>query len=618
MSQFAHAAEDDTMYHSVYGDEEDVKSLSFSVIHDGPVDQDNASSDISFESSWTGMSDEEDIKGETSSPSQGKLSTGGLPSREEEIRAIPDEVDVEEDGSYCSCGSQGGSDEEEEHDEGDELLEPVLALDDLSDIQGREPLNDEPANLPSISTSLAALDAKIDAILSSITPPMQAQPDPRIKTLESQLDDAQRRLAKEKDFVSKLEIELGDTLRDVKERDNTIKEHNDTISAMRDNQCEQEARIQDVESKLAEANELLTAEEGKRKEVEGKLKKGCHAKRKSDARDGGVQVASVTSSAGVQAQAGAGVDVSNVPAISDGHSLLSVKYEEALREHETQLGLKDARIDELERHLEEAKTCRPDLEASHAILLREAHDEMDRLRATFKDRNAEADALEEQLRALETEYGLSRDRKDSLEKEVTRLKGLLELAVKRRDDLEVESREHRQATLGCRKEVEQLKSALEMKSAGIITLREEASSLQNKIRQQEVTIAELTRNVEDRKALCTELERSTSQLTSSQRWLKLSQKAQQKDFDAQIASMNQTLAAEKARSQEIANSEKASRKDLELKEEECRKALKELKRVRRSYDALKQEKEAWSKHYSQRGGQSGQGSRQDRIHKRFA
>ncbi|KAJ8089281.1 hypothetical protein AAF712_010749 [Marasmius tenuissimus] len=600
MSQFVHAAEDDMMYHSVYGDDEDVQSLSFSVIQDRPIDQDNASSDISFESSWTGISDDEDIKAETGSPSEGKLSTGDLPSKEEEIRAIPDEVDVEEDDSYCSCGSQAGGDEEKDHG-GVEFLEPVLALDDLPDVQhteaivGPEPLEDEPANLASISTSLAALDAKIDAILSSITPPTQAQPDPRIKALEKQLDSVQGLLANEKNFVSKLELELGDALRDVEERDNAIKEHNDTISTMNNDQREREAQIQDMELKLAKANELLTAEEKKRNNVEEKLKKGCHAKRKSDARDGGVQVAPVKSSAGVPAQAGAVVDVFNYSAASDEYSLLSVQYDEAMREHVTQLGLKDARIDELEHHLEEVKA---DLEASR--------DGMDRLRTKFEAQDAEADTLEEQICALETDNESLRHKKDSLENEVMRLEGLLDHAVKRRDDIEAESREHRQATLGCRKEVEQLKSALETKSEGITTLRKQASSLQNVIQQQEATIAELTQNAEDRKvetqALRIQLERSTSQLTDSQKMFKLSKKAQQKNFDAQIASMNQTLAAEKTRSQEIANSEKATRKALELKEEDCRKALEELRRVRRSGDALKQ---------------GGHGLWQDRMHKSY-
>ncbi|KAJ8090597.1 hypothetical protein PM082_018154 [Marasmius tenuissimus] len=615
MSQFAHAAEDDTMYHSVYRDDEDVQSLSFSVIQDCPVDQDNASSDNSFESSWTGISDDEDIETETSSPSEGKLSAGDLPLKEGEIRAIPDKVDAEEDNSHCSCGSQAGGDEEKDHG-GVEFLGLVLALDDLPDVQhteaivGPEPLEDEPANLTSISTSLAALDAKIDAILSSITPPTQAQPDPRIKTLEKQLDSVQGLLANQKNFVSELELELGDALRDVEERDNAIKEHNNTISIMNDDQREREAQIQDMESKLAKANELLANEEKKRKDVEEKLKKGCHAKRKSDARDGGVQVSLVKSSTDVQAQAGAGVDVSNVSAVSDEYSLLSVKYKEAMREHETQLGLKDARIDELEHHLEEVKA---DLQASH--------DGMDRLRAKFEAQDAEADALEEQMRALETENELLRHKTDSLENEVTQLEGLLDHAVKRRDDLGAESREHRQATLGCRKEVEQLKSALEMKSEGITTLRKQASSFQNVFQQQEITIAELTQNAEDHKAetqaLRIQLERSTSQLTDSQKMFKLSKKAQQKNFDAQIDSMNQALAAEKARSQEIADLEKATRKALELKEESCRKAFEELRRVRRSGEALKQEKETRSKYYNQRGGQGGHGFWQDKTHKSY-
>ncbi|KAL0064493.1 hypothetical protein AAF712_008550 [Marasmius tenuissimus] len=604
MSQFAHAAEDDTMYHSVYRDDEDVQSLSFFVIQDRPVDQDNASSDNSFESSWTGISDDEDIEAETSSPSEGNLSAGDLPLKEGEIRAIPDKVDAEEDNSHCSCGSQAGGDEEKDHG-GVEFLELVLALDDLPDVQhteaivGPEPLEAEPANLTSISTSLAALDAKIDAILSSITPPTQAQPDPRIKTLEKQLDSVQGLLANQKNFVSELELELGDALRDVEERDNAIKEHNNTISVMNDDQREREAQIQDMESKLAKANELLANEEKKRKDVEEKLKKGCHAKRKSDARDGGVQASLVKSSTDVQAQAGAGVDVSNVSA-------------EAMREHETQLGLKDARIDELEHHLEEVKA---DLQASH--------DGMDRLRVKLEAQDAEADALEEQMRALETENELLRHKKDLLENEVTQLEGLLDHAVKRRDDLGAESREHRQATLGCRKEVEQLKSALEMKSEGITTLRKQASSLQNVFQQQEITIAELTQNAEDHKAetqaLRIQLERSTSQLTDSQKMFKLSKKAQQKNFDAQIDSMNQTLAAEKARSQEIADLEKATREVLELKEESCRKAFEELRRVRRSGsgEALKQEKETRSKYHNQRGGQGGHGLWQDKTHKSY-
>ncbi|KAL0563847.1 hypothetical protein V5O48_018214, partial [Marasmius crinis-equi] len=510
---------EENLYHSVYQDGDDVKSLSLS-LHEDTVEHDATSSEISFESYWTGESDDEADLNErnTASDAPGKgenkeVEADELPFFEGDIPAIfgllepqpsvavtwkPDaSFSYLDDDSFSYCSYPGDSEDGEsdipplqnkhlaryEDQLGGSTPSLSLAVTHTGSSPGNTTHDKNPI---AISAPLAAIDATINTLLASVN-------NPSTRVTEQAL-------------LAQLKNDLDDALREVLERDTKI--------------VDMVAELKEIDTIFVNMRKLCMVQ----KKMLGEKLQMVH---QAEAQEGDARASPVVTATGVQTDGGRSQadpppgdqEVDYVSQLEAQIVALEARLRDSVvQQADLQAALGHASDENL--RLEAAYVERATRSSEDLRVLQIAKDKLAeenrRLEAAFEERDAEAAKLKEVVRVLQAEkdklaeaksllltqtgakisqldketVGLT-EKNEALRKERDTAKGALEEERKRRRDLKAALSDASRASSDMEKTLDFLNAEVEKREKEKETLQKQLEAFRNDAENKTKTIATL-------------------------------------------------------------------------------------------------------------------------------
>ncbi|KAL0565414.1 hypothetical protein V5O48_016608 [Marasmius crinis-equi] len=608
-------AGDETLYHSMYQDGDDVNSLSLSLDEDA-VERDASSNDISFESYWTGVSDEQEERHH----GQGKhldFKADGLPLLGEDIPSffglpgsqlsvsttlIFEIHHIEDDDSFSSCNPYSNN-EDDDNDLAHPGCENPQRYQDSSFTLGHYSIVDEHQfaahvdasvaqtvpneEIVDIHSQLAIVNTKLDELLAAAaTAPLlatTASANERVQTLESQLASTQKLLTSEKLWNSKLELELGDALREVSERDAKIAMMEAAVQTDGDGKGDgqEEQRVLALEAELrdliTEKHRLEAAFEVRDAEAT-RLVEIVHALR-----------------AGRKAQNSVLQRISQRAKDVDGLTEKNLSLEKQCRNLEVALEDGNRVSSEMEKLKADVERTEKEISVLKAQSRRDVEAERTKMNTLSFQKTGKITQLQIEVDSL-------KEKKTSLEREVDTSEKTREEGLARCRELEAELLEARQAK-------EEMVTEAEKKDQEITTLKRRDAASRSDVQKMKKTIEGLYRHKQLREmvheSLRTDMQQRDLQLAEAKRNVGIlrgqleeakkgcslqAQKkastleAKQDTANAIIAQLTRKLDSENIRNRAIPDSEKLARRDMKAQKQANQKAEEDLTALRESYE----------------------------------